>query len=107
LKAAGKTPLLIRRRYDTPATSRSEVWIRNGSITTNWFDPVKAFLDALESVEAMRVRKCPVCTNFFYAVRKDQKSCSKRCNAVRRVRSWRANQARHEYKRKFKKAGFL
>jgi hypothetical protein len=41
---------------------------------------------------------------FFLAFRKDQKACSKRCNAVRRMRDWRKNQEQHEYQRKLRGA---
>jgi len=105
LKAAGNAPLLIERLYETPATSWAEIWVRNGAVRARWVDPFKDFLDALEGVEAARVRQCPVCRRFFFALRKDQKACSKRCNGVRRVRHWRANQAEYEYRRKLKTAG--
>jgi len=105
LKAAGQDPVLIKRLYQTPATSRSEIWRREGVVTTRWVDPFQDFLASLGGVKAERVRKCPMCGSFFYALRKDQKACSKRCNAARRVRDWRANQARHEYRRKLRKAG--
>jgi predicted nucleic acid-binding Zn ribbon protein len=105
LRAASEVPLLISEIYEAPATSRSEIWLRNGAVTTWWVDPFKDFLAALEGIEAMRVRQCPVCNRFFFALRKDQKACSKQCNAVRRVREWRANQAQYEYRRKLKQAG--
>ncbi len=107
LKAAGQVPVLIKRLYQTPATSRSEIWIRKGVLTTRWIGPFKDFLAALDGAEAQRVRQCPMCGRFFYALRKDQKACSKRCNVARRVREWRASQARHEYRRKLRKAGLL
>jgi len=107
LNAVAKAPLRIRRLYETPAASRSEIWIFKGIVTTRWVDPFKDFLVALEGVEAVRVRQCPVCRHFFYALRKDQKACSKRCNSARRVRDWRANQASHEYQRKLRSAGLL
>jgi hypothetical protein len=53
----------------------------------------------------VRVRQCPVCKGFFFALRKDQKACSTRCNAARRVRQWRANQVQYEYRRKLRSAG--
>ncbi len=105
LRAAGETPLLTARLYENPATSRSEIWIHKGVVATQWVDPFKNFLAALEGTEAMRVRQCPVCSHFFFALRKDRKACSKRCNAVRRVRAWRAGQAEHEYRRKLRTAG--
>ena len=105
LKTAGRGPFFIKRLYQTPATSRSEIWMRKGVVTTLWIDPFKDFLAALDAVEAERVRQCPRCRRFFYALRKDQKACSKRCNAARRVRDWRANRRRHEYRRKLRKAG--
>jgi hypothetical protein len=104
LKAAGDAPLLINRLFETPATSRSEIWIRKGAVGTRWVDPYKDFLAALEGVEAARVRQCPVCKRFFFALRQDQKACSKPCNAARRVRDWRAKQANYEYRRKLRGA---
>jgi hypothetical protein len=107
VRALGDTPLMISRRYENPATSRSEVWMRNGVIGIQWFDPFREFLRVLEGIEAVRLRQCPICDRLFLAVRKDQKACSKRCNAVRRVRDWRANQDQHEYRRKLRGAGLL
>ena len=107
LEAVGEMPLMIKRLYETPATSRSEIWVRNGLVATSWVDPFKDFLTALAGVEAARVRQCTVCAHFFFALRKDQKACSKRCNGVRRVRDCRANQAQHEYRRKLRGAGLL
>jgi hypothetical protein len=82
LKALGEEPVLIKRLYDAPATSWSEISMCKGAVTTQWVDPFKDFLSALDGVEAVRVRQCPMCSPFFYALRKDQKACSKRCNAA-------------------------
>jgi hypothetical protein len=105
LKATDPRPVLIKRLYQTPATARSEIWMRNGALTVSRIDAFKDFLTVLDGVEAARLRQCPICRRFFYALRKDKKACSKRCNAARRVRDWRANQSRHEYQRKLRKAG--
>jgi hypothetical protein len=105
LRAAGDTPLLVNQLYETPATSRSEICIREGRVETDWVDPYKDFLSALEGVEAGRVRQCPECQRFFFALRKDQQACSRRCNSSRRVREWRANQTQYEYRRKLRGAG--
>jgi len=69
-------------------------------------DPLRAhFMTALEGVETRRIRRCPICDKFFYAVRGTQKACSQRCNATRRVRAWREKQSEYEYTRKLKLAG--
>jgi hypothetical protein len=107
LKAAGDAPLMIFRLYENPATSRSEVWMRHGMVITRWVDPFREFLGVLDGTDVTRVRQCPICNRFFLAFRRDQKACSKRCNAVRRVRAWRANQEQHEYRRKLRGAGLL
>jgi hypothetical protein len=99
--------MLIKRLYVNPATSRSEIWVRNGLVATSLVDPYKDFLTALAGVELARVRQCGVCSRFFFALRKDQKACSKLCNGTRRVRDWRANQAKHEYRRKLRASGIL
>ena len=65
----------------------------------------RAFMKALEGAETRRIRRCPICERIFYAVRETQKACSQRCNATRRVRAWRTNQAKYEYARKLRLAG--
>jgi hypothetical protein len=97
----------IRRCYVNPGTSRSEIWVRNGLIATSLVDPYTDFLTALAGVELARLRQCSTCYQFFFALRKDQKACSKLCNATRRVRQWRANQPQHEYRRKLRTSGLL
>jgi hypothetical protein len=99
--------MLIKRLDVNPGTSRSEIWVCNGLVVTSLVDPYKDFLTALAGVELARLRRCGICAHFFFALRKDQKACSKRCNAIRRVRDWRANQAQHEYRRKLRGAGLL
>ena len=107
LAAAGSVPLMVQILYEPPSVARAEIWIRKGVVTTIWTDLYAEFLKALEGVEAQCVRQCPVCGDIFFALRKDQKACSKRCNAVRRVRRWRENQDRHEYRRKLRSAGLV
>lgn|ERR1039458_2130091 len=107
LKAIDDGALPISRFCENPATSHSAVWMFHGVIKTLWIDPFREFLAALDGTDVTRVRQCPICNHFFLAFRKDQKACSKRCNAVRRVRNWRANQEQHEYKRKLRGAGLL
>jgi hypothetical protein len=52
---------------------------------------------ALDGVEAARIRECPVCMRVFWAKRKDKQACSERCVNARRVREWRKN-----YRAKYK-----
>jgi hypothetical protein len=42
--------MLIKRLYVNPATSRSEIWVRNGLVATSLVDPYKDFLTALAGV---------------------------------------------------------
>jgi hypothetical protein len=61
------------------------------------YDPYRDyFVKAIEGVEHARIRRCPICAKFFYAVRGPGKSersgtkaCSKRCNQARKQREWR------------------
>lgn len=75
---------------------------QSGRINLQLGGPFGAFVDALNGAAAERIRHCPVCPNIFYARRLSQKACSQRCNATRRVRAWRANQAKYEQTRKEK-----
>lgn len=46
--------------------------------------------EAVEGVEAARIRECEVCNRIFWAGRLDQLCCSKPCARVLRTRRWRA-----------------
>jgi hypothetical protein len=79
---------------------------KDSRVRVSVFDPYKDFfLRALEGSEVSRHRECEICKNYFYAVRLNQRACSKRCNSVRRVRNWRGKQATYEQNRKFRSAG--
>lgn len=45
--------------------------------------------EALEGVKVHRIKCCPVCGSFFWAFRRDQPCCSRKCANCRRVRRWR------------------
>jgi len=47
------------------------------------------FEEALKSIDARRVQRCSICEKYFYAPRKDQTFCSKRCGRTKRMRTWR------------------
>jgi hypothetical protein len=47
------------------------------------------FAAAVRNIEAWRIRNCANCKRFFWAGRKDQKCCSKKCNGAYRVRRFR------------------
>jgi predicted nucleic acid-binding Zn ribbon protein len=51
---------------------------------------VDEFLEAIDGVEASRVRSCEVCGIIFWAGRRDQLCCSTKCARVLRTRRWRA-----------------
>ena len=69
------------------------------------------FVEALRGAELVRFKRCPICKQFFYALRAltdsatDSKACSPPCNDALRVRRWRDRQAQHEYNRKLKLSG--
>lgn len=79
--------------------------VRDGRVAVNTSDAYRDFMAALDGAEAARIRSCPICRNFFFALRANQKACSKSCNQTRRVREWRSKQAPYEQTRKFKRAG--
>lgn len=49
------------------------------------------FMRAIEGVEVERLRRCAICSKFFWAGRLDQQCCSKNCANTLRNRRWRAN----------------
>ena len=46
-------------------------------------------IEALEGVEAERIRTCPICEQIFWAGRINQPACSKRCSHALRNRKYR------------------
>jgi hypothetical protein len=64
-----------------------------------------AFVKALVGAEIARFGKCAVCEGFYYAKRRGQETCSKRCANAQRARKWRAQQPHYEYHRKLTSAG--
>jgi hypothetical protein len=58
------------------------------------------FVDALRGAELARFKRCPICKQFFYALRAktesgtDTKACSKVCNNRLGVRRWREDEYR-------------
>ena len=92
------------RRTD-PALEPERDTDKGRSRRTQWVDPFKYFLvrsRASRPGESASVRNR---RRFFFALRKDQQACSRRCNSSRRVREWRANQTHYEYRRKLRGAG--
>lgn len=80
---------------------------RDGRLRRSCIDPHFEFKAALVGIQLERLRQCEICERFFYAVPIDRKTCSKKCNNTRRVKEWRAKQAKHEYNRKLRSAGAL
>jgi hypothetical protein len=87
---------------------------KNGLLYVETFDPYRDnFLPAIRLVELERIRRCPICSKFFFALRtkikggKDtsSKACSSKCNQVRRVQKWRAKQSTYLQNRKLRSAG--
>jgi hypothetical protein len=90
----------------------------DGRLTDNPSNLRGLFVEALRETEVQRFKRCPICEQFFYAVRADRresvsrgdksfatKTCSKRCRGTLRVRNWREKQSTYELNRKFKSAG--
>jgi hypothetical protein len=51
------------------------------------------FDDAIDGVRAARIRRCPICERVFWADRKDQVCCTRRCNHIRQSRLSRRKKA--------------
>ncbi len=69
-----------------------------------------AGVQALKGIELVRIRKCMICENFFWATRKDKKCCTKKCNGVWRTRRWResyADKYKHQRYQKQEQADLL
>ena len=76
----------------------NNAWYVEKSGTTQGYlyisnDEVKLYPAVLYSfvvgIQASRVRRCEICSSYFWAGRKDKKVCSERCGATRRKRQER------------------
>lgn len=60
------------------------------------------FAEAVEGIEARRIKECAICERIFFAFRKDQKCCMKGCSNTYRVRKFREKsvdeKAKHKYR---------
>jgi len=68
---------------DTPLALASDGQGRITERRSTLLDNLRA---TLIGVEHARIRQCPICEKIYWAERKDQPTCSKRCNSVRRSR---------------------
>lgn len=59
-------------------------------------------LECFEGVEIARIHRCPICKKIYWAARKDQPTCSPKCNNVRRSRIQRQTyiEARPQFQKK-------
>jgi hypothetical protein len=73
-----------------------------GRIHTKFWNPYPRFNQALEVIEAGRLRRCPACGKLFYAKRTSQWADTPACNHVRHERLRRRRQNKYELARKLK-----
>lgn len=71
-------------------------------------DPyLQNFLPELEKHDMTRLRRCGVCSRFFWATRLGKKFCSAGCGSTARIRRKRENERKYEENRKrYRKQGF-
>jgi len=62
--------------------------------------PFSMFISTLEEADLSKIRRCPVCSKYFYAQRKDQIACSRPCSNTERQRRFRINRPVYEKNRK-------
>ena len=53
-----------------------------------------------EKVEVARIKRCPVCSNIFWASRSNRKACSEKCVATHRQRNYRQRDKKAESEKK-------
>ena len=76
--------------YRVAAQSQTMISVETGCVARKAIgDPLEPFLRALEGSEANRIRRCPFCDRFFFAIRKDRPACSRVCGTALRVREHR------------------
>ncbi len=73
----------------------------SGRIDTSPATPWRHFVLALHEIEAFRIKRCPICSAFFFAWRKDKHACSDRCLKAWNQRQYRLNRKRYEHNRKW------
>lgn len=80
----------------------ARLMVEGGRLEIETLDPYhKCFLPAVGLVEIARIRRCPMCHSFFYALRTagrgrynaGSKACPGRCTQTWRQRAWRRREA--------------
>jgi hypothetical protein len=66
------------------------------------WNPFTRFTEALEAIETSRLRRCAVCNQFFYAIRRDARCCSRKCSHTRRQHVSSGNWERYRRARAFR-----
>jgi len=66
------------------------------------WNPFIRFTEALEAIETSRLRRCAVCNQFFYAIRRDARCCSRKCSHTRRQHLSSGNWERYRRARAFR-----
>ena len=74
---------------------------RSGPAVRAW-NPFTRFTEILEAIEKSRLHLCPVCNQFFYAIRKDAPCCSRKCSHTRRQHISTGNWERYKRARAFR-----
>jgi hypothetical protein len=80
--ATDRSPLLYAVPFDMILKTDSKGYI------TYSLSP-SPLLEALEGIEAFRIRECPVCNKIYWAGRKNKPGCSPQCGGIIRTRKWR------------------
>ncbi|GEM_PF-3119764 len=66
--------------------------------------PVSDIADMVTSIlagkSAARIRRCPVCSQVFIALRRDQSACAGKCTGAYNTRRWRERQRQYEQNRR-------
>jgi len=89
--------------FSLPPLQKSRVTVRTDGGAILHFAP-HPLLQALEGVDASRIRRCPICGKIYWAGRSDTGACKKRCKGTLRTRKWRGQyQERYKPRRIAKK----
>ena len=70
---------LVHRRMRTSISLvhfAYEIGLQRHRLVVRAWNPFTRFTEALNEIDASRLRRCAVCKKFFYAIRKDARCCS-------------------------------
>jgi hypothetical protein len=90
----------VQGDYYVGLALRPRTDVIDGKTVAARLDPYQVFEKAFDGAEIARIRRCPVCSDFYYQPRNDRNACTKACRDTYRMRLMRKRKAAEKRRKK-------